>query len=185
MNYAPKGQARDKRTRGRHNRTMPSSSLSSFGRRRSRSCGARATVVVRWTCRRRVAEASRGRVQGRLLNDDGDKVVVIVPRHISSVTVALFVTHHPRHHRPCRPRPLLHHHHRCLPATLVTIAIALATLFVAALIIGHALSLFAVTRCRARVHRPPSTVPMLVDCCLFTLMGIRSKTANQFDFNRL
>jgi hypothetical protein len=34
-------------------------------------------------------------------------------------------------------------------------------LFVAALIIGHALSLFVVTR-------PPSTLPSLVDCCLFT-----------------
>jgi hypothetical protein len=28
--------------------------------------------------------------------------------------------------------------------------------------------LFILTRCRAHVHRPPSTLPSLVDCCLFT-----------------
>jgi hypothetical protein len=54
------------------------------------------------------------------------------------------------------------------PATLVTFAIALAALFIAALIIGHALSLFVVTCCHAHVHRLPSALPSLVDCCLFT-----------------
>ena len=42
----------------------------------------------------------------------------------------------PRHHRPCRPHPLLHRRCRCSSATLVTIAIALTALFVTALIIG-------------------------------------------------
>jgi hypothetical protein len=63
---------------------------------------------------------------------------------------------------------LLHRRRRHSPATLVTIAITLAALFVTTLIIGHALSLFVVTRCRAHVHRPPSTLPLLVDCCFFT-----------------
>jgi len=42
----------------------------------------------------------------------------------------------PRHHRPCRPHPLLHRRCRRSSATLVTIAIALTALFVTALIIG-------------------------------------------------
>jgi hypothetical protein len=55
-----------------------------------------------------------------------------------------------------------------LPTILVTVAINLATLFIAALIIGHMISLFVVTRRRARDHHLPLTVPTLVDCCLFT-----------------
>ena len=66
----------------------------------------------------------------------------------------------------CRPR--CRDQRRCSPATLITIAIALAALYVAALIIGHALLLFVLTRWRAHVHRPPLTLPSLVDCCLFT-----------------
>jgi hypothetical protein len=42
----------------------------------------------------------------------------------------------PRHHRPCRPHPLLHRRCRRSSATLVTIAIFLTALFVTALIIG-------------------------------------------------
>jgi hypothetical protein len=43
----------------------------------------------------------------------------------------------PRHHRPCRPHPLLHRRcRRSSATTLVTIAIALTALFVTALIIG-------------------------------------------------
>jgi len=72
----------------------------------------------------RVVMASGGRVQDGLLNDNGDEAIVVVPRHVSSVTVTLFVTHHPRHHRPCRPRPLPHHRRRRSPANLVTVAIA-------------------------------------------------------------
>ena len=108
-------------------------------------------------------EARGGRVQDGLLHDDGDEAIFVVPHHISSVAASLFVAHHPRHHHPCRPHPHFHHHCRRSLATLVTVAIALAALFVAALIIGHALLLFVVTRCRARVHRPPSTLPSLVD----------------------
>jgi hypothetical protein len=93
---------------------------------------------------------------------------MVVPRQVSSVTVALFIAHHPRHHRLCRPCPLLHHRRRLSPATLVTVAIAFAILFVTVLIIGYALLLFFVTCRCARVHHPPSTVPTLVDCCLFT-----------------
>jgi hypothetical protein len=79
----------------------------------------------------------------------------------------------PRHHRPCRPHPLLHRRCRRSSATLVTIAIAPTTLFVTALIIGHALSLLFVTRRRVRVHRlpskiPSSKIPPLVDCWFFT-----------------
>ena len=103
-----------------------------------------------------------------LLHDDGDEAIVVVPHHVSSVAVALFVAHHPRHHHPCHPHPLLHHRRYRSPATLVTVAITLAALFVPALIIGHALSLFVVTRSHACVHRWPSTLPLLVDCCLFT-----------------
>jgi hypothetical protein len=83
-----------------------------------------------------VVEASKGRVQDGLLHDDGDKAIIVVPRHVSSVAAALFIAHHPRHHRPCRPNPLLCH--RCCrsPATLVTVAIALTALFVTALIMA-------------------------------------------------
>ena len=77
-----------------------------------------------------VVEASGGQVQDGLLHDNRDKAIV-VPCHVSSVAAALFVAHHPRPHRPCRPRPLLHHRCRRLTATLVTVAIALAALFVA------------------------------------------------------
>ena len=93
---------------------------------------------------------------------------MVVPRQVSSVTVALFIAHRPRNHRPCSPCPLLHHRRRLSPATLVTVAIAFAILFVTVLIIGHALLLFFVTCRCARVHHPPSTVPTLVDCCRFT-----------------
>ncbi len=77
-------------------------------------------------------------------------------------------------HRPLpsvyasRRPPRCRDQRRCSPVTLITIAIALAPLYVAALIIGHALSLFVLARWRAHVHRPPSTLPSLVDCCLFT-----------------
>jgi hypothetical protein len=54
------------------------------------------------------------------------------------------------------------------PATFVIVAIASAVLFVTALITGYGIPLFLVTRHRAFVHRPPSTLPLLVDCCLFT-----------------
>jgi hypothetical protein len=54
------------------------------------------------------------------------------------------------------------------PATFVIVAIASAALFVTALITGYGIPLFLVTRHRACVHRPPSTLPLLVDCCLFT-----------------
>ncbi len=87
-------------------------------------------------------------------------------RHYSSINFLCRCL--PRHHHPCRPHPLLHHRCRRSPATLVTIALSLAALFVAALIIGHALLLYVTPRCRARVHRPPSTLPSLVDCCIFT-----------------
>ncbi len=149
-------------------RTMLPSLLSSFGRRQHRLCGACMSVIVRSTHRRPRVEATSGsRVDG-LLHDDGDKAIVVIPCHISSVAASLCVAHHPRHHHPCRPCPLLHHCCRCLPATLVTVALSLAALFVSALIIGHALLLFVTTCCRARVHRPPSTLPLLVDCCIFT-----------------
>jgi hypothetical protein len=90
---------------------------------------------------------------------------------------------HPPPHCSCR------HHHRplrrtppslpmqwpvlslpsLLPATLVAITIALATLtfFIASIIIRRMLSLFVVARPRGRVvtcHRPPFTLPSLVDC---------------------
>jgi len=107
-----------------------------------------------------VVDASGGRVQDGLLLDNGDEAIVVVPRHVSS--------DHPRHHRPCRPRPLLHRRRRRSSATLVTIATTLTALFVTALIIGHTLSLLFVTRRHARVHRPPSKLPSLVDCCFFT-----------------
>jgi hypothetical protein len=115
-----------------------------------------------------VVKASGGQVQDGLLHDNGDKAIFVVPHHISSVAASLFVAHHPCHHHPCRPRPRFHHRCRRSLATLITVAIALAALFIAALIIDHALLLFVVTRCRARVHRQPSTLPLLVDCCLFT-----------------
>jgi len=115
-----------------------------------------------------VIEASGGRVQEGLLHDDEDEAMVLVPHHVSSVAASLFVGHHSHHHRPCHPHPLLHHCCRGLPATLVIVAIALATLFDAALIIGHRLLLFVVIRCRACVHRPPSPIPLPVECCLFT-----------------
>jgi hypothetical protein len=150
---------------------MLPSSLSPFGRRRHRPCGACTPVVVRWTRRRPRVEASGSRVDG-LLHDDGDEAIVNIPRHTSSVAASLFVAHHPRHHHPCRPRPLLYHCCRRSPATLVTVALSLATLFVSALIIGHALWLFVTTRCSARVHRPPSTLPLLVDCCIFTVITV-------------
>ena len=76
-----------------------------------------------------VVEASGGQVQYGLLHDNRDEAIV-VPCHVSSVAAALFVAHHPCPHRPCRPRPLLHHRRRRLPATLVTVAITLAALFV-------------------------------------------------------
>jgi hypothetical protein len=41
-------------------------------------------------------------------------------------------------------------------------------LFVAALIIRRALSLFVVACRPAHVHRPTLTLPSLVDCCFFT-----------------
>ena len=146
---------------------MLPSLLPSFGRRRHRPCGACTPVFV-WSTRRRPrVEASGSRVDG-LLHDNGDEAIVVIPRHTSSVAASLFVAHHPRHHRPCRPRPLLHHCCRRSPATLVTIFLSLAALIVSAFIIGHALLLFVTTRCRARVHRPPSTLPLLVDCCIFT-----------------
>ncbi len=100
-----------------------------------------------------IVEASGGQVQDGLLHDDWDEAVVVVPRHVSSVAIALFVAHHPcHHHPPCRPCHLLHHRRRRSPTTLVTVAIALAPLFVTALIISHALSLFVVTCRRDHVH---------------------------------
>jgi hypothetical protein len=77
-----------------------------------------------------VVEASGGQVQDGLLHDNRDEAIV-VPCNVSSVTTALFVTHHPRPHCPCRPCPLLHHRCRRLTATLITVAIALVALFVA------------------------------------------------------
>ena len=146
---------------------MLPSLLSSFGHRRLRPCGACTPVFV-WSTRRRPrVEASGSRVDG-LLHDDGDEAIVVIPRHTSSVAASLFITHHPHHHHPCLPCPLLHHCCRRSPATLVTIFLSLAALFVSAFIIGHALLLFVTTRCRARVHRPPSILPLLVDCCIFT-----------------
>ena len=79
-----------------------------------------------------VVDASGGRVQDGLLHDDGDEAIVVDPRHVSSLAAALFVAHHPRHHHPCRPHPLLHRRCRRSSATLVTIAITLSALFVTA-----------------------------------------------------
>jgi len=148
-------------------RTMLPSLLLSFGRRRHRPCGACTPVFV-WSTRHHPrVEASGSRVDG-LLHDDGDEAIVVIPRHTSSVAASLFVAHHPRHHHPCRPRPLLHHCCRRSPATLVTVFPSLAALIVSAFIISHVLLLFVTTRCHARVHRPPSTLSLLVDCCIFT-----------------
>jgi hypothetical protein len=160
MNYAPKVTREE-------DRMMLPSLLSSFGLRRHCPCGVCTPVIVRSTrCRPRV-EASGSRVDG-LLHDDGDEAIVVIPRHTSSVAASLFVAHHPHHYHPCRPCPLLHHCCHRSPTTLVTVALSLSALFVSALIIGHALLLFITTRCCARVHRPPSTLPLLVDCCIFT-----------------
>jgi len=148
-------------------RTMLPSLLSSFGRCRHCLCGACMPVFV-WSTRLRPrVEASGSRVDG-LLHDDGDEAIAVIPRHTSSVAASLFADHHPHHHHPCRPHPLLHHCCRRSPATLVTVFLSLAALIVSAFIIRNALLLYVTTRCRARVHCPPSTLLLLVDCCIFT-----------------
>ncbi len=81
--------------------------------------------------------------------------LALVAIALAAVALALFVARHPRRHRhrrrpcPCRTHPLLHPLRRRSTATLVTIAMAISslTLFVAALIIRRALSLFVVA-CR-------------------------------------
>jgi hypothetical protein len=91
----------------------------------------------------------------------------------SSSSLALVAVAHPRRphplccrcHRPCHP--LLHHCCRRSPNTLVPVALAILTLFAAALI-RRALSLFVVARHCAHVHRPHFPLPSQVDCCLFT-----------------
>jgi hypothetical protein len=103
---------------------MLPSLLPSFSRRRHRPSGACTPVFVWLTRRRPRVEASGSRVDG-LLHDDGDEAIVVIPRHTSSVAASLFVVHHPRHHHPCRPRPLLHHCCRRSPTTLVTIFLSL------------------------------------------------------------
>ena len=76
--------------------------------------------------------------------------------------------HRRRHRRrpcPCRTHPLLHPLRRRSTTTLVIVAIAISSLalFVAALIIRRALSLFVVACRPAHVHRPTLTLPSLVD----------------------
>ena len=128
---------------------MLPSLLPLFGRRRHRPCGA-CTPVFIWSTRRRPrVEAGGSQVDG-LLHDDGDEAIVVIPCHTSSVAASLFVAHHPRHHHPCCPRPLLHHCCRHSPITLVTVFLSLAALFISAFIIGHTLKLFVTTHCRAR-----------------------------------
>ena len=55
--------------------------------------------------------------------------------------------------------------------TPVAIALAILTLFAAALI-RRALSLIVVARRRAHVHRPHLPLPSQVDCCLFTPLAV-------------
>jgi hypothetical protein len=64
-----------------------------------------------------------------------------------------------------------------LPAALIAITIALATLalFVAAIIIHRTLLLFIVAHHRGHVlacHHPPFTIPLLVDCCHYPTLPI-------------
>ncbi len=84
----------------------------------------------------RIVEASGGRVQDGLLHNDGDEAGVIVPHHVSSVAITVFVSplplppsptsspsspslaRHPRQHCHCPCCPLRHcPHHR--PRTFI------------------------------------------------------------------
>jgi hypothetical protein len=96
--------------------------------------------------------------------------LALVAVALAAVALALFVARHPRRPCPCRTHPLLRPLRRRSTATLVTVAIAISSLalFVAALIIRRALSLFVVACRPAHVHRPTLTLPSLVDCCFFT-----------------
>jgi len=76
MNYTPKGDGRDKRMRGHHNMIGQQDDVIII-------------IVIVWLLGQlssgrlvaaRVVKASGGRVQDRLLHDNRDKVVVIVPR---------------------------------------------------------------------------------------------------------
>ncbi len=106
--------------------------------------------------------------------------LALVAVTLAAVALALFNARHPRRRRhrrrhrrrpcPCRTHPLLHPLRRRSTTTLVIVAIAISSLalFVAALIIRRALSLFVVACRPAHVHRPTLTLPSLVDCCFFT-----------------
>ncbi len=98
--------------------------------------------------------------------------VAVAIAHVVAVAIALVAIPCPRRRHPCRrsPRPLCRPLRRRLTATLVTFAIAISSLalFVAALIIRRALSLFVVACRPAHVHHPTLTLPSLVDCCFFT-----------------
>ncbi len=127
MNYTPKGDVRDKMKRGRRNMHMR---------------GRQDDVVVIVVVIRSSPQLSLSPASSRLVEAEYRAACCTTMGMRPS---SLFLTmYHPRHHRPCRPHPLLHHRRCCLPATLVTVAIALAVLFVAVLIIGHLLLLFVV-----------------------------------------
>ena len=88
------------------------------------------------------------------------------------LSITLVALPHCRHgHHHCHP--LLHPHQLCSQNTIVPVAVALAvpTLFTAALI-SRALSLiFVALRC-AHVHRPHLPLPLQVYYCLFTPLAV-------------
>ena len=122
------------------------------------------------TCTLPVARPRRRRYASSRQCGLASAPALVVAVALAAVTLALFVARHPRRRRPCHPHPLLHPRRRRSPATLVTVAIAPSslTIFVAALIIRRALSLFVVACRPAHVHRPTLPLPSLVDCCLFS-----------------